>query len=291
MKISLALAIKLLRLAKGEQLPASSMRFPLVSDLIEEGIILDQRKGRSKSLLYIPDVNGLKSYLRNRFTILDLETYVSVLQQQEISRSDLTRSASDSKLVAVRSFKGFLVNSFMPIPGLLDGHEIIIHPTAGTFQFIQRYETFIPNPEVVIVNVENAENFTTIAQQRFLFEGLTPLFVSRYPQNQNKDLLKWLHGIPNKYLHYGDFDYAGINIYLNEYKNTLQERATFFVPQNLEQLLSNYGNPALYDRQKLNHQVNELGEPALIELVKLLQHYKKGLEQEALIGLTKASID
>ena len=45
------------------------------------------------------------------------------------------------------------------------------------------------------------------------------LFVCRYPQSN--DLIKWLQSIPNRYLHFGDLDFAGINIYLNEFKKYL----------------------------------------------------------------------
>ena len=285
MEISKALADKLVRLARGERLPASSMRSKLVSELIIEGIIIDQRIGRSRSLLYVADVDALNGFLRNHFSIQDIESYVAVLKQGGFSRADLTRSSSDSKLVPVRTFKGFLINSFMPIHARLDDTEIIIHPIPGTFQFIHNYETFIPAPEVIVVNVENSENFSRIAQQQFLFQGLSVLFVSRYPQNQNKDLLKWLQKIPNNYLHYGDFDYAGINIYLNEYKQKLGERAKFFIPDNLELLLSSYGSKVLYDRQNLTVDVSEIKETGITDLIKLIQLYKKGLEQEVFIDL------
>jgi hypothetical protein len=136
---------------------------------------------------------------------------------------------------------------------------------------------------VVIVNVENSENFSQIARQRHLFEGISTLFVSRYPQNQNKDLLRWLQGIPNSYLHFGDFDFAGINIYLNEYKRSLGKQAKFFIPANIEELIVRYGNRALYDYQKPNFQLSEIEEPGIHELSLLLHRYKRGLEQEALI--------
>ncbi|MGE6221613.1 DUF7281 domain-containing protein [Nubsella zeaxanthinifaciens] len=285
MEISGALADKLLRLAKGERLPASTLRSGIISELIAEGIILEQRKGRAKSLLYVADAAALTAFLRNHYAIEDLSAYAAVFRKEELSRAELTRSASDSKLRAVRTFKGFLVNSYMPIAALLNGKIITIHPQAGTFQFIHSYENFIPDAGVVIVNVENAENFSCISLQKSLFEGMSPLFVSRYPQNQSKDLLKWLQGIPNDYLHYGDFDFAGVNIYLNEYKRTLGSRAKFFIPDNLESLILSYGSRKLYDRQKPSFDISEIEEDGIIGLIRLMHIYKKALEQEALIAL------
>ncbi|MCA6071324.1 MAG: hypothetical protein LE168_02900 [Endomicrobium sp.] len=68
---------------------------------------------------------------------------------------------------------------------------------------------------------------------------MRPLFVSRYPQNQSKDLIKWLQSIPNNYLHFGDFDFAGIGIYLNEYKKYLTDKAMFLIPENIEKFIAN----------------------------------------------------
>lgn len=285
MEISGALVDKLLRLAKGERLPASTLRYGVISELIAEGIILDQRKGRAKSLLYVADAAALTAFLRNHYAIEDLSAYASVFRKEELSRAELTRSAADSKLRAVRTFKGFLVNSYMPITALLDEKKTTIQPQPGTFQFIHSYENFIPDAGVVIVNVENAENFSRIYLQKSLFEGMSPLFVSRYPQNQSKDMLKWLQIIPNAYLHFGDFDFAGVNIYLNEYKRTLGGRAKFFIPDNLESLISSYGSRKLYDRQKPSFDISEIEEEDIVELIRLMHVYKKGLEQEILIDL------
>ena len=93
---------------------------------------------------------------------------------------------------------------------------MMLYPTEGTFQFIYDYERFILPADITIVGIENPENFRQISQQQYLFKDIKPLFVCRYPQNQSKDLLKWLQSIPNSYLHFGDFDLAGIGIYLNE---------------------------------------------------------------------------
>ncbi|GHT75088.1 hypothetical protein AGMMS50262_09440 [Bacteroidia bacterium] len=107
--------------------------------------------------------------------------------------------------------------------------------------------------------------------------------VSRYPQNQSKDLLKWLQIIPNKYLHFGDFDFAGIGIYLNEYKKHLGNKASFFIPENIEQILEIYGNKELYNNQKINFNEENLTEENLKQLIPLIHKYKKGLEQEIFI--------
>ena len=39
-----------------------------------------------------------------------------------------------------------------------------------------------------------------------------------------------MKSIPNNYLHFGDFDLAGIGIYVNEYKCHLSNKSSFYIP-------------------------------------------------------------
>lgn len=107
--------------------------------------------------------------------------------------------------------------------------------------------------------------------------------MSRYPQNQSKDLIKWLQYIPNHYLHFRYFDFSGLNIYYNEYKKHLQGKAQFFIPPAVEELLPSRGNRDLYNKQHLQFDEAQINEVGIINLLKIIRKYKKGLEQEVLI--------
>jgi hypothetical protein len=281
MTLQLTIAEKLLLLLQGQQLPASKLKHALVDELKEEGIIQERLSGRTKSTLFITDATAFNNWLYNRFSIPDLQGYITAVTNETATRADLVAISSDSKAAARRTFKGFLVNSYIPIEGTLNGQPFIIHPTQGTFQFVYDFEQFIPAPGVVIIGVENAENFRFIYKQQHLFAGIKPLIISRYPQEQSKDVMKWLLSIPNDYLHFGDYDFAGINIYMQEYKKHLGERASFFIPPGIEQLLEKYGNRKLYDLQHLN--ASPITEEPLKHLIALIHKHKKGLEQESLL--------
>ena len=283
MVLSKSLAGIFLQLSKGEKIPASKFKSPLVAELLMEGILADIRSGRTKSLLYAPKAEPLNAFLINRFSITDLEHYISILSRDTPTRADLIQAAADSKTKKVRTFTGFLVNCYKPVTATMNGESIEINPPAGTFQFIYDTKNFVPHPGVTIVGIENSENFGQIAKQQHLFENIHPLFVCRYPLNQSKDLLKWLQAIKNPYLHYGDFDFAGMGIYLNEYKRYLGSRSTFFVPDHIELLIKKWGNRKLYDNQKINFDLKLITEPKIHELIDLIHRYKKGLEQEILI--------
>lgn len=280
-KLGSGMAKKLLRLMAGESLPYSQLKQDFPAQMIADGV-LSIRSNGSRKTVYCRDVSGLQNYLNNHFGIADLSSFISAFSAQDLQRSAAVRIGADSKIKKIRSFKGFMVNCWQPIEAALNNKPIEIEPPAGTFTYIYDFESFIPAADVTIVGVENGENFRYIERQRQLFWQGKVLFVSRYPQSG--DLLKWLQQIPNPYVHYGDFDFAGINIYLHEYKKHLGSRADFFVPDNISELLRDYGNRELYQRQfSTAPQREKLPEPALKKLWDLLCAEKKGLEQEVLI--------
>lgn len=281
MKIPVHIAEKLLKLSQGESIPSSLAKHSLIDDLVLEGII--ERKGRIQKSLLLSDNKALITYLQNNCSINDLQQYIEVSKKESVTRGELVAVSSDSKLTAIRTFKGFLVNCYSPVQGTLDGKQISINPVNGTFQFIYDIEKFSLSPDITIVGIENPENFRHIDKQKYLFDDIKPLFVSRYPQNQSKDLIKWLLTIPNNYLHFGDFDFAGIGIYLNEFKKHLSDKATFFVPDNIDELLKEFGNKKRYDDQKINFDSKIIAETKLLKLIETIHLRRKGLDQEILI--------
>ena len=283
-KIPLHIAEKLRLLRNGEILTASSVKHTVIEELIAENIV--QRNGRVQKRISLVNVNSLTIYLQNKFGINDLDNYISTIQKENLLRGESIEISGNSKLKKVRTFKGFLVDCYTPLQSRINGKSFILNPTEGIFQFIYDFETFEIPADITIVGIENPENFRQIDKQKYLFEDIKPLFVSRYPQNQSKDLIKWLQSIPNKYLHFGDFDFAGIGIYLNEYKNYLRDRASFFVPDNIEYLFEKHGNKTLYDNQKMNFDKKTIDEIRLLKLIEIIHKYKKGLEQEIFINNT-----
>lgn len=282
MKVPVHIAEKLLQLSQGESIPSSLAKHSLIDDLVLEGII--ERKGRIQKSLLLPDKKALHTYLQNNCSINDLQQYIQVSKKEEVTRSELVAATSNSKHTGVRSFKGFLVNCYSPIQATLNGKQITLNPVDGTFQFIYDFEKFILSPDITIVGIENPSNFRHIDKQKDLFTDINPLFVSRYPQNQSKDLIKWLHSILNNYLHFGDFDFAGIGIYLHEFKKHLADRTTFFVPENIDKLIADFGNKKRYDEQKINFEMNSIREEKLLQLINTIHKYRKGLDQEILIN-------
>ena len=194
-------------------------------------------------------------------------------------------TTGNSKLLSVRSCPGFPINSYEPIESLLNGEQFVVNPPEGSFIFIDDWNQFSIPEDVVVVGIENMENFRMIRQQRRLFESMLGdnplLFVSRYPQST--DLRKWLMNIPNHYVHFGDFDLAGISIFLSEFHSYLgSERSSFFIPKDIEHRLKS-GSMRRYNEQfqRFNHIKSDNQE--LQELIRLIHFYKRGYDQEGYI--------
>lgn len=269
-------------LATGTPVPSSLMKHTLVQRMLDDAVLIKKQTSKTKAVIAITDGKALNSYLNNNFGIVSLNDYIQKHSDKNITRHEAVAVSGNSKLKAIRTFKGFLVNSYQPINTQLGGKNFIVQPVDGTYTFITNFESFLPDASVTIIGVENAENFRYIHQQAYLFKGLTPMFVSRYPHSN--DLLTWLKKIPNPYLHFGDFDFEGIQIYLNEYKKHLNSKASFYLPEGIEKILAKYGNRDLYDRQ-LAH-IKSLptnAEASINALTQLFHKYKKVLEQEIFV--------
>ena len=190
MKLSLKIAKVLVQLINGESIPNSLAKSSLIDALVAENII--HRKGKHKKSLELINEKGLHTFLANQLQINDLYDYIILKENPNATRAESTKITTDSKISNERVFKGFLVNSYNSITAELNNKEIIINPQKGSFIFIYDYESFKIPKEITVVGVENSKNFSQINKQKYLFNEVNPLFISRYPQNQSKDFIKWI---------------------------------------------------------------------------------------------------
>ena len=286
MKITASLIDKLIRLRNGESIPSSQLRGEWVGELESDGVIVSTSHG-SRSVLFVPQPETfLQALSAFDERLSDLDLMRDTLQTGETSRSVQASATGNSKLIAVRSCPGFPLNTYEPIACLLNGREIIVNPQEGSFMFISDWQSFSIPQDVVVVGIENMENFRLIRQQRALFEGtIGParlLFVSRYPQSS--DLRSWLQTIPNRYVHFGDFDLAGISIFLTEFHAYLGERSSFFIPSDIEQRLPN-GSLERYNAQYPKFKNIRTNIPYLQHLIDTINNYHRCYDQEGYINV------
>lgn len=286
MKITASLIDKLIRLRNGESIPASQLRGEWVSELESDGVIVSTSHG-SRRVLFVPQPEAfLQALSAFDERLSDLDLVRDTLQTGETFRFVQASATGNSKLIAVRSCPGFPINTYEPIACLLNGREMVVNPQEGSFMFISDWQSFSIPQDVVVVGIENMENFRMIRQQRALFERtIDPgrlLFVSRYPQSS--DLRSWLQAIPNDYIHFGDFDLAGIHIFLTEFHAYLGERSSFFIPSDIEQKLAN-GSLERYNAQYLKFKYLTTDIPLLQHLIDTINTYHRCYDQEGYINV------
>jgi len=275
----MAISSSILALISGEQVAGSKLSSKLLDELMAEGLLLVVAHGSRKSYR-ARDTEVLKRYLIDKdesYRMLD----VTVVD----SRASLAEETGNSKLLSVRSCPGFPINSYEPIESLLNGEIFVVNPPEGSFVFIDDWIHFSIPEDIVVVGIENMENFRMIRQQRKLFESILGdkqlLFVSRYPQST--DLRSWLLTIPNKYVHFGDFDLAGIHIFLTEFHKYLGGRSTYLIPSDIEQRLTK-GSQDRYNNQYGKYHALLCDIPYLQSLIDLINQYHRGYDQEGYIG-------
>lgn len=270
-------------LIAGEQVAGSKLNSKLRDELLAEGLLWVVSHGSRKSYR-ARDTEALKRYLIDKdesYRILEIEV--------SDTRASMAVETGNSKLVKIRFCPGFPVNSYEPIECRLDGELFMVNPQEGSFLFVVDWETFAIPTDVVVIGVENMENFRMIRKQRAFFEkylqehGLSSraLFVSRYPQST--DLRRWLCAIPNSYLHFGDFDLAGINIFLSDFQKYIgKSRSSYLIPADIESRLES-GSRKRYDEQCNHFRSIKSDVFELQQLIDLIHRERKAYDQEGYI--------
>jgi len=295
MHFSKTLICTLQHLIDGKSVATSSLRKDIAAELLDEGLLTVHANGSRRTFRAIR-TSTLKNYLYSRFEEFRVINASAKLSDIEVSsRAQQAKASGNSKTVAVRSCHGFPLNCYEPIECRLVGKSILISPPEGSFMFIADWRSFTIPRDVIVVGIENMENFIEIRRQRYLFTDYTStlcksatsprlLFVSRYPQS--KDLRLWLQTIPNIYIHFGDFDLAGISIFLNEFRKYLGERATFLIPDDIEKRIES-GSTKRYNDQCLNFKNLTSDIPCIQHLITLINTHHRCYDQEGYINSTE----
>lgn len=280
----MAISASIQALISGATVAGSKLSKGLLTELMNEGLLQITTHGSRKSYR-ARDIEALKRYL------IDKDENYRILEVEECeSRSSMAEDTGNSKLVMVRSCPGFPVNSYEPIDCSLGDKRFVVNPQEGSFVFVTDWEIFTIPDDVTVIGIENMENFRMIRKQRHLFEEYLhrhrlpqkALFVSRYPQSSA--LRKWLTSISNKYLHFGDFDLAGIHIFLSEFLKYLGEERTYYlIPDDISSRLK-HGSTKRYDEQLLRFKEIHTAIAELQQLIDLINRERKGYDQEGYIN-------
>ena len=281
--LSLSFARCLLRLQNGEILNSSEIASKeLLKQFCDDGIF-QKLPARGRRVNYVcSEPMSLHNYLKAQFDIISLENYVSEFDTDSSDGERSLFASKSTKTFRGKSLQGFFIKAFhteivvsgITIPPIPKGTELFIHQP----------EKLEISKNALVVGIENPECFLKFEKLAHLFPQKELIIIMRYLSSSPN---KWLQKISNNYLHFGDFDPAGLHIYIREYRNQLSAlRCSFFVPANIEKLIDQYGIPTLYDQQvHLLKNIDFQLYPEVEGLMSLLKKHRKGLEQERLLAL------
>lgn len=251
----------------------------LLEQLIEDRVLVRIVVGRGRAKIRCPNPLALRNYLKHQFSIVDLAAYLDVVQQDVRDGEDSLKATASSKILRTGSLQGFFIKAFGA--SIEIGGKGLEPLPVGVEYFVSDFQSLEIPEKALVVGVENPECFTKAGRLLHLFPRKPLIFVLRYHSNA---ILRWLPTHGNPYLHFGDFDPAGIAIYCNEFLPILGNvRCSFFVPENFEELIA-HGDPDLFDQQAhLWPPKIEIQQPELQQLVSVISRFAKGCEQEKLL--------
>lgn len=278
MKFSATQINHLKMLLNGETIAWSALNAQFRGTLVEEGLLNIQTQGSRKTVKAV-SVEVLRRFLEESHEELRGFDWNGA-NNSPATRAELAAKSGNSKTKAIRTCPGFMVNCYEAITAKIGAEEIRLLPTEGTLLFIADWEHFSIPQDVLIVGIENMENFRNIRHQKHLFPNAPILFVSRYPQSG--DLVRWLQSIPNSYLHFGDFDLAGMRIFETEFHKHLGARASFLIPADIETRLQN-GSAERYNSQFAKFRNYVPADKRLLPLFNLIQKHHRCYDQEGYI--------
>ncbi|MBD5227918.1 MAG: hypothetical protein HDS67_07795 [Bacteroidales bacterium] len=285
MRLTLRLIENLKQLLRGESIPYSALPKSLVEPFVEEGLISIAYQGTRRCVI-ARNADALAGALpQYNEALKDLDAAERLLTEDS-SRAAQAAISGNSKTSNKRAMPGFIVNSYHRIDCMLCGQPFAMEPAEGSAIYIANWQFFIPPVSTLIIGIENTENFLRIREQKKLFEDCMKkgeseiLFVSRYAFSF--DLMNWLASIPNRYVHFGDFDLAGIGIFLNQFKPHVGERGSFLIPSDIESRIKQ-GSRKRYDDQYQKYSNLTTTDETLNHLISLIHKYRRTYDQEGYI--------
>jgi len=279
MKLSLSLAKKLYKLSQEKSINNSEFKnASKLQEFVEFGIVELRIKGQKTKIALISQ-EKLDTYLKHHWGINDLQAYINEGENPNRTRSSIAQESNNTKNFSTQVQAGIYIASYEPIELLIDDEKLLLQTPNMTSMFIHKHAKIKMAKDIVLVGVENFENLQSISKQKHLFEDAKKkLFIYR-----NKYSRELLSKSFNDYIHYGDFDLAGIHIFLTEVVPRLpHERHKFFIPENIEALLEK-GNAQDYFTHNEKYPNLKTKSKYLQDLIDLIHKKKRSLHQEFLI--------
>jgi len=253
----------------------------IVAKLKLNGAVTNSQK-RSRKYIDLVNEENIFLFLRNYDYLIDsveeLDNYIEIFFDKKVPRDTIQQYHNNSKAKTSKSMHGLYLSSLQKLDITLDGNTICILPNDGLGYFFFHTQKVEVSKSTVIVGVENYQVVWFAKRYEKFFDKPNILFVYK-----SAYMLEWISTLENEYIHFGDYDLAGVNIYLNTIVPRLVKSKThsMFIPENIEQLIEKHGISELYEKQK-QYKNLRTDDAEITCLIEIITRFKKGFEQEGL---------
>jgi hypothetical protein len=250
----------ILKLKKYKELSYSKIPKPLLDELSNEDLIT------------IISLSPSKKKVKIKETFLKKYHNIELIDEAD-SRSELITAQSHSKSKRFNPQEGLYLNGSCQL-------DCIQLPIAKESAFFTKNFPKV-HKDTHIIGVENFDNLIYFEHLQNLIGKKDILVVYR-----NKMMHSFFNKLSNQITYFGDFDLAGVHIFIHEVlaKNN---NISLFIPPNIEVLLKNHGNTILYAQQLQQYKNLKSDNSKIQQLLNYINYYQKGLEQEFFITFNK----
>lgn len=237
--------------------------------------------------IYLNDTEALLGVIKsngyNINCVEDLDYFIEN-EKEPKSRDEIVDNYSHTKRIESKSFNGLMVSVFDKLEVNLNGKKQYFYPLEGSGLFLHYTSKLQLEDDVIVVGVENPQVVWNIDKYKYLFEKSKKylfLCISEYKTNYQ---YKWLESFSGEYIHFGDFDLAGINIYLNIIVPRLKKAKShsFLIPDNIYKIIKEKNYQKDYSNQTRYLNITSKEDKNLQKLIEFIKTHKTTIEQEAL---------
>lgn len=233
---------------------------------------------------YLSKSNNIKAK-----SLAELLEYIKFEKSEQVkSRDEIVKHKKTTKDSVSNSFYGLHI-AVLKDTQIYQGNELVtLKPNiSGSYFLFHKLDIKIPD-DTVIIGVENPQVLWLIHKYSYLFEDFKKAVFVLTNDISSGYFYTWISKISNKYIHFGDFDFAGLSIYYDKIKPKLKTKETYFlVPNEIFDLIKSHGSKANYDKQSIyniDRLKSRIDDEKVLKLMDFILSVKirKCLEQEYL---------
>ena len=239
------------------------------------------------ALIYLNDAEALfgivKSNGYNVNCIEDLDYFIEE-ENEPKSRDEIADNYSHTKRVESKSFNGLMISVFDKLEVNYNDKKQYFYALEGSGLFLHYTSKLQLDDDVIVVGVENPQVVWYINNYKHLFENDKKYLFLCISEYKTTYQYKWLESFSGEYIHFGDFDLAGINIYLNTIVPKLKKAKShsFLIPDNIYEIIKKKNYMLDYSNQTKYLNITSKEDKNLQKLIEFIKSHKITIEQEDL---------